>query len=86
MNTRPTGGCDMNRQRSITTMILAGALLATSVIGTGCAGGARYGAARKKKRGCDCPHWNAVPQQKGEDGRRSWNQEPSATDGHASIN
>ncbi|HMZ49972.1 MAG TPA: hypothetical protein PLP28_13405, partial [Flavobacteriales bacterium] len=27
MNTRPTGGCDMNRQRSITTMILAGALL-----------------------------------------------------------
>ncbi|HNA32202.1 MAG TPA: hypothetical protein PL106_03690, partial [Flavobacteriales bacterium] len=29
MNTRPTGGCDMNRQRSITTMILAGALLAS---------------------------------------------------------
>jgi hypothetical protein len=28
---------------------------------TGCASGPRYGAQRKKKKGCDCPHWNRVP-------------------------
>lgn len=28
---------------------------------TGCASHARYGAAPKHKRGCDCPKWNAVP-------------------------
>ena len=47
--------------------------------------GPRYGAARKKKKGCDCPQWNAVPEQKGEDGMRSWNSDPSTADGHASI-
>jgi hypothetical protein len=31
-----------------------------------CASGPKYGAARKKKKGCDCPHWNAVWQKPGE--------------------
>ena len=79
------GNSGMNRQRSTTTMILAGAFVATCAMSTGCVSGPRYGAARKKKKGCDCPHWNAVPEQKGEDRMRSWNSDPSTADGHASI-
>lgn len=83
---RLAGTRGMNRQRSFPTMILAGAFLALCTLGTGCASGPRYGAARKKKKSCDCPHWNAVPEQKGVDGMRSWNTDPSATDDHASLN
>ncbi len=27
----------------------------------GCASHSRYGASPRKKKGCDCPKWNAVP-------------------------
>jgi hypothetical protein len=30
------------------------------LVAVGCASGPRYGAARRKKKGCDCPHWNRV--------------------------
>lgn len=78
--------------RSLITMVLAGALLTTSIMGTGCAGGPKYGAARKsKKRGCDCPHWNTVPKQEARDG--IWSMidpgsktgDPSRTNGHDSL-
>jgi len=28
------------------------------LLGVGCASGPKYGAARRKKKSCDCPHWN----------------------------
>jgi len=36
--------------------------LVLGVLLSGCASGPRYGAShgRKKKKSCDCPHWNAV--------------------------
>ena len=37
--------------------LLLGALMALSA----CASGPRYGAAKRKKKGCDCPTWNLVP-------------------------
>ena len=37
----------MHRNRSLITMIIAGAFLTTSIVGTGCASGPKYGAARK---------------------------------------
>lgn len=71
----------MHRNRSLITMILAGAFLTTSIVSTGCASGPKYGAARKsKKRGCDCPHWNAVPKQEGREGVWSMN-DPGPTTG-----
>lgn len=74
----------MYRKRSLITMILAGAFLTTSIVSTGCASGPKYGAARKtKKRGCDCPHWNAVPKQEGRDGVWSMN-DPGSTTGDPS--
>ncbi|MBL8000899.1 MAG: hypothetical protein JNL05_02950 [Flavobacteriales bacterium] len=36
--------------------ILMGALAA--LLAVGCASGPKYGAARRKKKSCDCPHWN----------------------------
>ena len=54
----------MHRKRSLTTMLITGALF-TSIIGAGCGNGPKYGAARKHKKGCDCPHWNAAPKQEG---------------------
>ena len=26
-----------------------------------CASGPKYGASKRKKKGCDCPHWNQAP-------------------------
>jgi hypothetical protein len=70
----------MYRNRSLITMILAGAFLTTSIVGTGCTRGPKYGAARKsKKKGCDCPHWNAVPKQEGRSGTWSMNDPGSRT-------
>lgn len=78
---------EMHRNRSHIIMICAGAFLITSIIGTGCASGPKYGAARKsRKKGCDCPHWNAVPKQGVRDGIWSMNANPSATDGDGAIN
>ena len=75
----------MHRNRSLITMILAGAFLTTSIVSTGCASGPKYGAARKsKKRGCDCPHWNAVPKQEGREGIWSM-KNPSRTNGHDAL-
>jgi hypothetical protein len=37
------------------------ALACACLFGMACAGGPRYGAARKHRKSCDCPHWNAVP-------------------------
>lgn len=37
--------------------LLLGALFALSA----CASGPKYGAAKRKKKGCDCPTWNLVP-------------------------
>lgn len=76
----------MYRNRSFITMVLAGALLTTSIVSTGCASGPKYGASRKsKKRGCDCPHWNAVPTQEGRDRIWSMNENPSRTHGHDAL-
>lgn len=78
---------EMHRKRSLATMILAGAFLTTTIVGTGCASGPKYGAARKsRKKGCDCPHWNAVPKQEGRDGIWSMNGNPPATTEHDAIN
>lgn len=41
-------------------MIRTLAWMALVVLAFACASGPRYGAARKQKKGCDCPHWNAV--------------------------
>ena len=35
-------------------------LLLVATLLASCASGPSYGAARKKKKSCDCPHWNAV--------------------------
>jgi hypothetical protein len=35
-------------------------LMVLGLVLASCASGPSYGAARKKKKGCDCPHWNAV--------------------------
>ncbi len=43
-----------------------GALVLLAALITGCASGPRYGAQRKRKKGCDCPHWNRVPQHREE--------------------
>lgn len=76
----------MYRNRSLITMILAGAFLTTSIASTGCASGPKYGAARKtKKRGCDCPHWNAVPKQEGREGVWSMNENPARTADHDAL-
>ncbi|MFN8351025.1 MAG: hypothetical protein U0U25_06135 [Flavobacteriales bacterium] len=48
----------MLRSAPFRTLCLALLLLE---LGAGCAGGPKYGAARKRRKGCDCPHWNAVP-------------------------
>jgi hypothetical protein len=75
----------MYRNRSLVTMIFAGAFLITSIVGTGCASGPKYGAARKsKKRGCDCPHWNAVPKQEGREGIWSM-KNPARTADHDAL-
>jgi hypothetical protein len=58
----------MTLKRSMTTLILAGAL-ATLLITPGCASGPKYGASRKREKGCDCPKWNALPQRAGQDVR-----------------
>ena len=39
-----------------------GALALLAAVLTGCASGPKYGAAKKRKKGCDCPHWNRVPE------------------------
>jgi hypothetical protein len=44
---------------------LIGALLAAALLLGACANGPRYGAARKHKKSCDCPHFDALPRQKG---------------------
>lgn len=44
-----------------TLMMRIGAWALLAAVITGCASGPRYGAQRKKKKGCDCPHWNWVP-------------------------
>lgn len=76
----------MYRKRSLITMVLAGAFLTTSIVGTGCASGPKYGAVRKsKKRGCDCPHWNAVPKQEGSEGIWSMKGTPARTAGHDAL-
>jgi hypothetical protein len=76
----------MYRNRSLIIMILAGAFLTTSIVGTGCASGPKYGAARKsKKRGCDCPHWNAVPKQEGREGIWSMKENPARTADHDAL-
>lgn len=64
-------------QRSRIAMALLGACLAL-LVGSGCASGPRYGAARKSRKGCDCPHWNALPK-RGPDGARSWVPRPVIT-------
>lgn len=43
------------------TIKLTGALLAVALLLASCANGPKYGAARKHKKSCDCPHFNAVP-------------------------
>jgi len=43
-----------------------GAWVLLAALITGCASGPRYGAQRKRKKGCDCPHWNQVPQRSAE--------------------
>lgn len=50
----------MHKSRYINTLFLLfimGTMLSTS----GCASNRHYGASPHKKRGCDCPKWNAVP-------------------------
>ena len=49
------------RSRKFTGTLLAVALLLAS-----CANGPKYGAARKHKKSCDCPHFNAVPKKDGD--------------------
>ena len=40
---------------------LMGLFLGALVALTACASGPRYGASKRKKKGCDCPTWNLVP-------------------------
>lgn len=75
----------MHRNRSALTMIIAGAFLITSIVGSGCASGPKYGAARKHSKSCDCPHWNAVPKQEGREGIWSMNGNPSPSNSHAAL-
>lgn len=64
-----------------TPLALLGCLLVV-LVAAGCASGPRYGSARKSRKGCDCPHWNALPKRGGE---RAWSpgQEPAITASHA---
>jgi hypothetical protein len=75
----------MLRKRPLFSMILLGAFLTTSTVITGCASGPRYGAARKSRKGCDCPHWNAVPKQ-AEKGTWSKMNTPAGTATNATSN
>lgn len=36
-------------------------MFGTLILLAGCASHPRYGASPRKKKGCDCPKWNAVP-------------------------
>jgi hypothetical protein len=47
---------------------LFGTRLLFAALLLGCASGPRYGAShgKKKKKGCDCPHWNHVKPSDGE--------------------
>ncbi len=48
----------MRLHTSVLLLLLSG----TAMVLQGCAGTRpRYGAAPHKKRGCDCPKWNALP-------------------------
>jgi hypothetical protein len=49
------------RTRTIPSLraVLIGAFAALLLVG--CASGPKYGAARRKKKSCDCPHWNQRP-------------------------
>lgn len=75
----------MHGKRPLFTMVILGVLLTTSVAFTGCASGPRYGAARKSHKGCDCPHWNAVPKQ-AEQGTWSKMKDPAGTATNATRN
>jgi outer membrane murein-binding lipoprotein Lpp len=75
----------MLRKRPLLTSMLLGAFLTSSTVLTGCASGPRYGAARKSRKGCDCPHWNAVPKQD-EQGMWSKMNDPARTATNATRN
>jgi hypothetical protein len=44
---------------------LIGTLLAAALLLASCATGPKYGAARKHKKSCDCPHFDALPRNDG---------------------
>lgn len=43
------------------TLITAGTLCSAVLLMVACASGPKYGAAKRKKKSCDCPHWNHLP-------------------------
>lgn len=61
----------MLRPRTRSMIRSLGACLALVLLLGACASGPRYGAAKKQKKGCDCPHWNAV--------------KPAGAEEHASV-
>lgn len=65
----------MRNPSSFSRSVLCGMLVSASILGVGCGGGPRYGAAGKRNKKCDCPTWNAVPAQVS-DGTMCMNDQP----------